>query len=75
MRLGFIGIGKITSSVIEGISKSSIKFNKIILSPRNRKNSNSIKKKYKKILIAKSNQDVIDKSDWVFWRLHPKLEK
>ena len=75
MRLGFIGIGKITSSVIEGISKSSIKFNKIILSPRNRKNSNSIKKKYKKILIAKSNQDVIDKSDWVFLAVTPEVGK
>ena len=75
MRLGFIGIGKITSSVIEGISKSSIKFNKIILSPRNRKNSNFIKKKYKKILIAKSNQDVIDKSDWVFLAVTPEVGK
>ena len=44
MRLGFIGIGKITSSVIEGISKSSIKFNKIIISPRTKKNLNSINK-------------------------------
>ena len=61
MRLGFIGIGKITSSVIEGINKSNIKFSKIILSPRNRRKSNFIKKKYKKILIAKSNQNVIDK--------------
>ena len=73
MRLGFIGIGKITSSVIEGISKSNIKFSKIIISPRNKKNSKSIKNKYKKILIAKSNQDVIDKSDWVFLSVTPEV--
>ena len=73
MRLGFIGIGKITSSVIEGINKSDIKFNKIILSPRNKKNSNFIKRKYKKTLIAKSNQDVINKSDWVFLSVTPEV--
>jgi len=75
MRLGFIGIGKITSSVIEGINKSNIKFSKIILSPRNRRKSNFIKKKYKKILIAKSNQDVIDKSDWIFLAITPEVGK
>ena len=37
MKLGFIGTGKIASSVITGICKSSIKFNKIFISSRNNK--------------------------------------
>ena len=35
MKLGFIGTGKITSSIITGICKSSITFKKIFISQRN----------------------------------------
>ena len=35
MNLGFIGTGKIASSVITGISNSKISYKKIIISPRN----------------------------------------
>ncbi len=73
MILGFIGIGKISSSVIAGISKSNLKYSKIIISPRNKKISKLIKKKYNKINIAKSNQDVIDKSDWIFLSITPSV--
>ena len=37
MNIGFIGTGKIASSVIIGISKSQISFKKINISPRNKK--------------------------------------
>ena len=75
MILGFIGIGKISSSVIDGVCNSKIKYNKIILSPRNKKLSKYIKNKYKKIEIAKSNQEVINQSDWVFLGITPKVGK
>ncbi len=75
MILGFIGIGKISLSVITGISKSDIKYKKIILSPRNQIISKSIKNKYKKIYIAKSNQDVINRSDWIFLAVTPEVGK
>jgi len=45
MRLGFIGTGKIASSVITGICNSKINYNKIIISPRNRNIANRLKKK------------------------------
>ena len=45
MNLGFIGTGKISSSVITGISKSSIKYKKIFISARNKKIANGLKKK------------------------------
>ena len=37
MKLGFIGTGKIASSVITGICGSSIKYSKISISSRNSK--------------------------------------
>ena len=73
MILGFIGIGKISSSVITGICNSKIKYKKILVSPRNKKNSKYLKKKFKKIEIAKSNQEVINKSNWIFLAVTPDI--
>jgi len=73
MNLGFIGCGKITLSVVTGISKSTIKYNKIIISKKNKKNSSTIKKKYKKIIIEKDNQKIIDKCDWIFLAVTPTV--
>ena len=47
MKLGFIGNGKIASSVITGICNSEIKYKKILISQRNKKLSLSLKKKFK----------------------------
>ena len=73
MKLGFIGTGKIASSVILGVCKSKIKFRQIIVSPRNKRVANNLKKKFKKVSIAKSNQDVINKSNWIFLSVTPKV--
>ena len=73
MKLGFIGTGKIASSVITGICKSKIVFRKIVISPRNKVIANSLKKKFKKIVIAKSNQQIIDRCDWIFLSVTPTV--
>ena len=73
MRLGFIGTGKIASSVITGICNSSINYKKIIISPRNSKIAKNLKKKYRKVIIAKNNQEIIDNSDWVFLSITPTV--
>ena len=73
MNLGFIGAGKITSSVVTGICRSKIKFKKIILSPRNRKISKKLKKQFRKIYIAKNNQEVINSSNWIFLAVTPTV--
>tara|TARA_B100001029_G_C15018873_1_gene429195 strand:- start:247 stop:1017 length:771 start_codon:yes stop_codon:yes gene_type:complete len=73
MKLGFIGVGNITSDVINGIFKSKLKNCKIILSSRNKIKSKQLKKKYKKIIIANSNQEVINKSDIVFLGVLPEV--
>ena len=51
MKLGFVGTGKITSSVVTGICRSKISFKKIILSPRNRNVAKKLKKQFKKEII------------------------
>ncbi len=74
MKLGFIGTGNISSDVIVGICKSKISFKRIIISPRNKQKAQNLKKKFKKkIYIAKNNQEVIDKSDWIFLGILPKV--
>ncbi len=73
MILGFIGTGNIVSDVVTGICYSKISFKRIIVSPRNKKKSNQLKKKFKKVIIAKNNQDVINNSDWVFIGVLPEV--
>ena len=75
MKLGFIGTGKIASSVIIGICNSKIKFKKIIVSPRNKRTSSLLRKKFRKVSIAKNNQEVINNSNWVFLSITPNVGK
>ncbi len=73
MNIGFIGTGKITSSVITGICQSKIKYNKIFISKRNNRISNSLKKKFKKIVIKKDNQEIINNCKWIFLAVTPTV--
>ena len=71
MKLGFIGTGKIASSVITGICTSKISFTKILISPRNKLVSKKLNKKFKKVIIAKNNQEIINSCNWVFLSITP----
>jgi len=73
MNLGFIGTGTIASSVITGIFKSKISFKKIYISKRNKKNSQKLKDKYNKVFIAETNQQILDKCDWIFLSVTPTV--
>ena len=75
MKLGFIGTGKISSSVIQGITKSKINYKKILISSRNKKIANSLKEAYSKILIVKDNQKIIDNCNWIFLAITPNVGK
>ena len=48
MKIGFIGTGKIASSVITGICSSTIFYNKILISPRNKIIAKNLKRKIQK---------------------------
>ena len=73
MKLGFIGTGKITSSVIHGIYNSKINFTKILVSKRNNLISKKLNKKFKKLIIVKDNQDIINSCDWIFLSVTPTV--
>ena len=73
MNLGFIGTGKITSSVVTGICRSRISFKKIILSPRNRILAKKLKKQFRKVSIAKNNQEIINSCNWIFLAVTPSV--
>ena len=71
MKLGFIGTGKITLSVVTGICGSKIPYKNIILSPRNRTIAQKLKKKYRKVSIAKNNQEILNSCNWIFLAVTP----
>ena len=73
MKLGFIGTGKITSSVVTGICGSKIPYKSIILSPRNRIVAQKLKKKYRKVSIAKNNQEIVNSCNWIFLAVTPSV--
>jgi pyrroline-5-carboxylate reductase len=73
MKLGFIGTGKIASSVIIGICNSKISFTKILVSARNKSIAQKLTKKFKKVVIAKDNQEIVSTCDWVFLSITPEV--
>ena len=73
MKIGFIGTGKIAYSVITGICNSKISFTKIVISSRNKKVANKLKKKFKRVIIGKNNQKIIDNCDWIFLSVTPMV--
>ena len=75
MKLGFIGTGKIASSVITGICTSKISFKKILVSPRNRIIAQKLKRKFRKVSIAKNNQEIVNSCNWIFLAVTPKVGK
>ena len=75
MKLGFIGTGKIASSVITGLCNSKISYKKILISSRNKFTAKKLKKKFKKIIIAKNNQQIVDECNWIFLSITPIVGK
>jgi len=73
MKLGFIGTGKITSSVVTGICRSKISFKRILLSPRNRNVAKRLKRQFKKVSIAKNNQEIVNSCNWIFLAVTPTV--
>ena len=73
MKIGFIGTGKITSSIVYGIFKSKLKISKIHISPRNKSIANKLSKKFKSVKIAKNNQEIIDNSSLIFLAVTPTV--
>ena len=73
MKLGFIGTGNITVAVVNGICDSKISFKKILVSSKNKSKALKLSKKFKKVFIAKTNQEIVDNCNWVFLAVTPKV--
>ena len=71
MKLGFIGTGKITSSIIHGIFTSNLKSNKIFVSYRNKAIWKSLKNEFRSITILKDNQEIIDNCNVIVLAITP----
>ena len=75
MNIGFIGTGTIATSVIEGLFRSKIKVKQILISERSKKNSAALSRKFKRVKVVNNNQEIIDKSSWIFIAVVPKVAK
>lgn len=72
MKLGFIGTGIITTAVVTGFCESGIEDLHIVVSPRNKERAQALHEAYPKVVsVAEDNQEVVDRSDWVFAALLP----
>ena len=75
MILGFIGTGKISSSIIYGIFKSKLKVKMIYISSRNTNIAKKLAKKFRSIKVLRDNQDIINKSSVIFLGITPNVGK
>ena len=73
MILGFIGSGKISSSIIYGIFNSTLKVNKIYISSRNENIAKKLTKKFRQVKVLKNNQEIIDKSSTIILGITPNV--
>jgi len=73
MILGFIGTGKISSSIVLGIFKSKLKVKRIYISSRNRSIAKKLAKKFGRVKILKDNQQIINKSSIIILGITPNV--
>ena len=73
MILGFIGTGKISSSIVLGIFKSKLKVKRIYISSRNRSIAKKLANKFGRVKILKDNQQIINKSSIIILGVTPNV--
>ena len=71
MILGFIGTGKISSSIIYGIFNSKLKVKRIYISSRNRNIAKKLSKRFRGVKTLKDNQEIINKSSIIILGVTP----
>jgi pyrroline-5-carboxylate reductase len=71
IKIGVIGVGVIGSSIVNGFCSDGDKNNEMYLSPRNKQNVDNLAEKYENINKCESNQEVLDKSEWIIISVVP----
>ena len=75
MRLGSIGTGAITSSIVTGLCSFGGSPHSIRLSPRNPAVAQELANRFKGVSIASCNQEVLDHSDTVVIAVRPPIAR
>src|SRR5258708_26807585 len=75
MRLGFIGTGEITLSIVTGLSSFGVTAHSIWLSPRNSAIANVLANRFHGISVASCNQEVLDHSDTIVIAVRPSAAR
>ncbi|RCL03444.1 MAG: pyrroline-5-carboxylate reductase [Candidatus Tokpelaia sp. JSC161] len=73
MKLGFLGTGMITDSVVRGLCTSDFLEDKIFVSPRNIDIADKLASDFSSVKIAGDNQELLDYSDIVFIALRESV--
>jgi len=71
MRLGFVGTGEITSSIVTGLRSSGGTDHAICLSPRNPVIARELANHFDGVSVASSNQEVLDRSETIVIAVRP----
>src|SRR6185369_15650069 len=71
--LGFVGTGTITASIVTGLCAAPESSNRIWLSPRNADVAARLASTCSQATVARSNQEVLDRSNIVFLALRPQI--
>ncbi|EJF76051.1 NAD(P)-binding domain-containing protein [Bartonella alsatica] len=66
MKIGFLGTGKISASMVEGLMISAFDIPSVVISPRNVQIAERLSHNYSKVIIAENNQRLLDVSDCIF---------
>ncbi|HKE22123.1 MAG TPA: pyrroline-5-carboxylate reductase [Bryobacteraceae bacterium] len=72
-KLGFLGTGAITSAIVTGLNSPDDGTPPILLSPRNAAAGAELARRFRKVSVATSNQEVVDRSDTVVLAVRPQI--
>lgn len=72
VNIGFIGTGVISSALVTGFCSGNDLHHRIYLSPRNAERAAELARKFGNVTVASSNQEVLDRSEWVVLAVVPK---
>src|SRR5581483_5745493 len=73
MRIGFLGTGAITSAMVTGLCSAGVEQHSIVLSPRNSAVAADLAHRFPQVLVAASNQQVLDECEVAVIAVRPQI--
>lgn len=70
--IGFIGTGVIASALVTGLCSGKDAEHRIYLSPRNAERAAELAGRFENVTVCSSNQEVLDKAEWIVLAMVPK---